>query len=111
MARKTRIPRALLKIIDAKIDDLFERLKHRALGPTATGKRLFITWDPALTLPSIYEQAVSDEGGGVDTDLVERLIGITNDYLDKYRSDAKAQVKKRIHDISHQVAEGQQPRS
>ena len=103
---KPKLSRGAAKIIDTKIEEIFEKLKHRALGPQFGGKSLYITFQRPLSLPGIYEQAATEEGGTVDREMVDRLIEITNDYLDHHKSVAKAQIKKKIGDFLQEVDDG-----
>lgn len=93
-------------IIDKKLDDLFDGLKIRLLGPSAAGRRLFIGFVKELSLPGLFAAACTEEGGKVDTAIIEQLSSITNDFIDKYKQDAKANIKKRIQDILTDVDNG-----
>src|SRR4051812_31666871 len=110
MPKTPRLSRGAAKLIDGKIDELFDSLKGHALGPKY-GKRLYIGYRPPLSIPGIYEQAVTEEGGRFDKDLVDRLIEISNDYLDQHKATAKALVKKRIHDVLQEINDGQREAS
>jgi hypothetical protein len=106
-----RLSRGAAKIIDQKIDNLFDHIKAHALGHHSPGRRLFIEFKRPLSIPGMFEEAVTQEGGKVDLELVERLVGITSDLLDQHKATAKAAVKKRIQDFLQEVQDGQRERS
>lgn len=93
-----RLSKGASKVIDTRLDDLFDMLKVKLLGPTSVGRRLYVGFTHELSIPGIFERAVSEEGGKLDTTLLDHLVEITGDFIDKARADAKAQAKKRIQD-------------
>lgn len=92
--------------IDAEVDDLFDLLLTRLLGGAFTGKKLFIGYAHDFTLPGIFEAAVSEEGGRIDTELVEGIAAVAEDYVNKSRAEAKASTKRRIQGLLHDIDQG-----
>lgn len=101
-----RISKGASKAIDSRLDDLFDMLKIKLLGPQSVSRRLYVGFTHELSLPGLFEKAVSEEGGKLDTTLVDHLIEITADFIDKNRADAKAQVKKRVQDLITDLDQG-----
>lgn len=92
--------------IDAEVDELFDALLTRLLGHSFTGKRLFIGFTHDLTLPGIFEAAVNEEGGRVDGELLSGIAEVAEDLINKYRAQAKADTKRRIQGLYHDVDQG-----
>ena len=101
-----RLNRYQLSKIDHEIDDLFDLLLTRLLGGSFTGKHLVIGYDREFTLPGLFERAVSDEGGRLNTELVDTLVSTASDYVNKYKNQAKAVTKRKIQALLGDVAEG-----
>jgi hypothetical protein len=93
-------------MIDGEVDDLFDLLLTRLLGGSFTGKNLFIGYLRDFTLPGLYEAAVNEEGGRVDTEMVEGIASVAKDFLDKSRSQAKAVTKRKIQSLLHDIDQG-----
>ena len=103
----SRLSRGAAAIVDARVDSIFDRLLARLLGHAFTGKRLFVSLQPGeLTLPSLFENATTQEGGYVDKDLMMGLAEVARDYLDKGRAEAKAITKRRIQQLLQDVDAG-----
>lgn len=92
--------------IDAEVDELFDLLLTRLLGGGFTGKKLFIGYLHDFTLPGIFEAAVNEEGGRVDTEMVQGIAAVAEDYINKSRSEAKAATKRRIQGLLHDIDQG-----
>lgn len=88
---------AAIKSIESAVDALFDKAKARYLGPhVPVDKKLFIGFKPHLSLPGIYQGSAAIEGNIPDADALKVLVGNANNYLDAYRSAAKAQVVKQV---------------
>jgi hypothetical protein len=96
-----RLSKGAAGILDDHLDDWFDSLKIRLLGPVFSpkSKKLWVGFQHELSIPGLFEKAVSEEGGKVDTSLLDHLIEITADFIDKHRGDAKARVKKTVQDL------------
>ncbi len=92
--------------IDAEVDDLFDSLLTRLLGHGFTGKRLFIGFTHDFTLPGIFEAAVNEEGGRVDTELVSGIAAVAEDFINKHRAEAKASTKRRMQALLYDIDQG-----
>jgi predicted RNA binding protein YcfA (HicA-like mRNA interferase family) len=93
--------------IDAEVDDIFDTLLTRLLGGAFTGKKLFIGYTHDFTLPGIFSAAVSEEGGRVDTEIVEGIASVAEDFINKHRAQAKADTKRRLQGLLHDIDQGQ----
>lgn len=101
-----RLNAAQRAAIDGEVDELFDELLTRLLGGAFTGRRLFIGYTHDLTLPGIFEAAVSEEGGRLDTEMVSGIAAVAQDFIDKYRAEAKASTKRRAQQLLHDVDQG-----
>lgn len=101
-----RLNAAQRAAIDGEVDELFDELLTRLLGGAFTGRRLFIGYVHDLTLPGIFEAAVSEEGGRLDTEMVSGIAAVAQDFIDKYRAEAKAATKRRAQQLLHDVDQG-----
>lgn len=85
-----------LNLILSIIDRLFDKTKMRVLGPTITptgDKRINVKFIPHLSLPGIFTASANNSP---NIDLMETSISVTNNYIDKYKNDAKAKVSRAI---------------
>lgn len=100
MAIRIHLPLIAVKMIEKAVDQLFERAKHRVLGPQSVDKRIFaghVKHDPTFTLPSLFMAAAREEYVGIPNEVVLRtLLGNAGNYIDSYRSSTKAQVVKAV---------------
>lgn len=90
---------AAIKLIEKAVDLLFDRARARFLGPQAVPKRLYLTlsdFNSALTLPGIYASSAREERAIPDMKLMDALVRNAGNYLDAYRSSAKARVVKQV---------------
>jgi hypothetical protein len=84
--------KAAQSLVTGKIDELFDRLKVRFLGPSVLDKRIIFQYNPDLTLPAIFMAAAGEEGARADSELLGGLQEIVLKYLDATREQAKARV-------------------
>jgi len=101
-----RLSRGAIKVIEAKIDGMYDRLLNRLLGTCSPHKSLFMSVDPFFSVPGLYAQAVSEEGGAVDRDLVQGLSDVVSHITDKQRSESKAITIRKIQAILEDVKAG-----
>jgi hypothetical protein len=87
-----RLPKSAVKAIEAHVDDLFDRMKVRFLGPKAVPKKLYVGYRRDLSMPGVFESAVAEEGGLPDLEHLEQLLATAGNYLDAARLRAKARV-------------------
>lgn len=102
MANVVRLGKGATRKIKSAIDDLYDKVKVRFLGPNAAGKRIFITFDRNLSLPGIFEAGSTEESVNPDLEVLTSLIRVAQDYLDASRERMKAKV---IHSINGALAE------
>jgi hypothetical protein len=87
------------KLIHDAIDEIFDKLKIRFLGPhtVKTGKKLYVGFRRDVSLPGIFERAASEEGVvRPDLDLLDSLSRVASNYIDGTRERAKAKVSHEI---------------
>jgi hypothetical protein len=87
-----KLPKAFISEVEAKVDALFDGVKTRFLGPQATKKRLVIGFKRDLSMPGIYERAVTEEHGIPDKEHLDQLLVTAGNYIDSLRHKAKANV-------------------
>lgn len=85
-----------IKLIQAAVDQLFDRAKARFLGPNVGPKRLYLGFVPNLSLPGLFNSAAAEERAVPDKDTLHTLMETAGSYLDSYRESAKAQVVQRV---------------
>lgn len=100
-----RLTKAAAQTIDRAVDDAFDALKLRFLGPTGD-KRLVMGFLRERSLPGLFEDAVREEGGVPDLGLLDHLIAVTADYIEQHRSAAKANMKRRVQETLQNVKTG-----
>jgi len=92
-----KLSRGGARQIHSAIDDIFENLKVRALGPQAIkGKRLYVGFRRDTSIPGIFEGAAREEGIRPDLDLLDSLTRVAGNYIDGTASRAKAKVTNAI---------------
>lgn len=84
--------KAATKLVHAAVDKLFNRLKHRFLGPKLVDKRLAIGYRHELSLPGLYENAVRDQGATPSNTTMHAILSVAEGYIEAQRERAKAQV-------------------
>lgn len=87
-----RLSKGGVRAVERAVDDLFDRLKVRSLGPGAVPKRIIVTYNPQLTLRGLFEAAAAEEGYTPDEDVMHSVFKVAGNYLDAAREKAKAQV-------------------
>lgn len=92
-----RLPQSVVKQINARVDNLFDKIKFRFLGNAKTpGKELRVVFDRKLSLPGIYETAVGIEGGKPDKQLLNQMVESAGNYIDSIRMNAKAKLVNQV---------------
>jgi hypothetical protein len=98
---------AAIKLIEQKVDELFDRAASRYLGPQALPKTISAGFRLPHSLPGLYMAAAREEGAVPDKDMVTKLVRNAKNYLDAYRASTKAQVIKSVQTfLSEAVAGG-----
>lgn len=86
-------------LVEKAIDDLFDRLKARFLGPGAEkayGKQLRFRFPAALSLTGLYETAGNLEGVQPREEVLSALLRTAGSYVDAQREHTKARVMQRV---------------
>lgn len=85
--------RSAVKTVQSAVDDLFDRVKLRVLGPWAIDKRIAISAPAEFTLPGLYVASAMEAGSPkVDESLLKQLLAIPEAYLEAQREVTKARV-------------------
>lgn len=88
-----RLSKPAVKKVHAAVDKMFDNLKTRSLGYKAMGgKKLYVAYRRDLSLPGLFEAAMSEEGGKPNTGLLDSLLAVSGNYIDSTKERAKAKV-------------------
>ena len=88
---KPRIGPAGVRIIEQAVEKLFEKIRAHTFGDKhPTGKRLYVSYKPELTLKGIFTAGAAEEGVTPSEDLLKTLLKISASYLDAAEAKAKA---------------------
>lgn len=85
-----------VRAIERAVDEVFDRAKVRTLGPQSISKRLYIGYNPDLTLPGIFGAASREEGVIPNLETLAQILKITGSYIDSTRERTKARVVKEV---------------
>lgn len=82
--------------IERAVDQLFDRIKGRALGPEFFpyygDKKIFVNFKPAYTIPGIYREAAMAEDVLPNQRIIHSLAKVCGGFLDAERSRVKSRV-------------------
>lgn len=106
MAKQVTLSPKAVSDIEAAVDDLFDRIKVRALGPRSIDKKLYIGWNADLSLPGLFMSANAEEGNRPDDDVLNSLMRVAAGYLDGERERTKAQVVKAVDSFLKEAKSG-----
>lgn len=90
MAKTKKLPTAAVKKIHAAVDELFDKIKYRVLGPKMVDKKLYIGFIRQKSLPGLYEAAHIEERGIPDREHLDQLLQTAANYLDSVRLRARS---------------------
>lgn len=102
MAKK--LPKAARDKIHAAVDDLFDKLKVRFIGPQSVSKRLFISFSREKSMPGMFEAAHAEERGIPDREHLDQLLRTAENYIEALRHKTKAQTVVAVQNFMHDVA-------
>ena len=85
-----KLPHAMVKQVEGTVDNLFQRLIDRFLGPFAGPKRLILGYNRDLSLPGIYAASHINERSTPDQETLNGLVRVASNYLEAERAKAKA---------------------
>lgn len=89
---KPLLSRAATRLIEDKVDEIFDRLKARALGPHLVDKKIVIGFQHDLSIPGIFEAAAREEGTKADAEILDSLLQVCSKYIDGSRERSKAKI-------------------
>jgi hypothetical protein len=85
-----------VKVIEDAVDELFDRIKARVLGPDffkyAGDKKVYVGFKGGHTIPGIYRLAATMEDVTPNERVLNGLVKVAEGYLDAERERVKAQV-------------------
>jgi hypothetical protein len=90
------------KVIEAAVEQLFERAKARLLGPDPRkryalgGKRLAFSYVPQLTFGGLYDAVSREHSVKGETDTLAGVLKVAGGYLDAVKERTKARVTKEV---------------
>ncbi len=95
MAKGT-LPKGAVKLINAAVDKVFDRVLARFLERPPTDKRIVIGYKPRVTLPDLFRGASASERVKADQSILEGLMDIAKGFLDAQRERTKAHTVKAV---------------
>lgn len=98
---RPKIPNRVLKIIEGRIEDLFDRVKAKFLG--TRDKTLMISFNRSLSALGLYESGLIEEGGTPDLETITKLVDTSKNYIDGLKLKAINQI---INDLTMHVEAG-----
>jgi hypothetical protein len=84
-----KLPGHVKRKIERAVDNLFDKLKYRVLGPKMVDKKLYIGFMRPKSLPGLYEAAHVEERGIPDKEHLDQLLQTAANYIDAVRLKAK----------------------
>lgn len=105
MTHQVRLNEKSRREIEQAVDELFDRLKFRYLGPQfyRAGKKLGFIFRPSLTLEGLYNLASQEEGVKPSDQILKGLLRVASGYLEATRESTKAQVIQSVAAFLHQA--------
>ena len=89
---------AAVKLIEGAVESLFSKIRAHSLGnEPPTGKQLYISYKPELTLSGLFHSAAQEEGAVPDKGVLKTLLNISGSYIDAAQARAKAKVLHAVH--------------
>lgn len=85
-----KLPQSMVKQVEGTVDNLFQKLIDRFLGPFAGPKRLILGYNRDLSLPGIYASSHINERSTPDQETLNGLVRVASNYLEAERAKAKA---------------------
>lgn len=85
-----------IKKIHGSLDDLFDKLKVKLIGPQSVPKSVRIGVIHEFTLPGLFAAAAAEEGVAPHFDSLVAALGIADSYIEAYRDIAKARVVREV---------------
>jgi hypothetical protein len=90
------LSRGAVKAIHAAVENVFNRLKGRVLGPdffsSRGDKRIYVGYRPEFSLPGIYKLAAAEEASKGDDGVLHGIVRVAESYLDAQQEATKARV-------------------
>lgn len=85
-----------VELIDLLFNDVYERLKTRALGPKFGARMVAFQFKPELSLPGLHTAAAASEGARPDPHLMNSLLQVAERHLNAQKDTVKAQVVRAV---------------
>jgi hypothetical protein len=86
------------------VDDVFDRLKVRMLGPQSVSKKIYVNYTPHYSLPGIFQQAAKEEGAVANLKHLHQILKVAGSYIDAAREKTKARA---VHEVQTFLADAQ----
>lgn len=90
------LSKTAIKAIHGSVDDLFDNLLVRLIGPQLFPKTVKIGFIKDFSLPGLYEAAAQDEDHHGSDQTLANLLEVSQSYVEAYRDIAKARVVKEV---------------
>ncbi len=95
-ARVKGLPPAAVKRIVREVDNVFDRLAVRFLGPRILGKQIYVNWNEHFSIPGLFERAAKEEGVSPNPNTLNEILEVASGYLDAQRERTKARVIREV---------------
>jgi hypothetical protein len=96
------LSRGAARVVTDAVDDLFDRVKGRVLGPdfirSRGDKNIFVGHRRDFSIPGLYRRAAAEEATRPNEATLNSLAKIAESYLDAERERTKARVLKAVQD-------------
>jgi hypothetical protein len=97
MPKQIFLTRAVVKLLHAAVDKLYDRVKVRFLEKhPPVDKRIVIGFKPRVTLPSLFRDAAREEGAKPSEDVLQSLLRVADGFLEAQRHTTKTHVVKAV---------------
>lgn len=93
-----QLSQANINAIHRSVDQTFDRLKFRLLGPQSIGKRIYVNvgYRRPDSLPGLFEAASREEGVAANIRTLHQILKVAGGYVDATRERVKARVVREV---------------
>lgn len=98
------LPKVAIVRIHNAVDDLFEKIRGRLLGPTVLDSNIAVGYRHELSLPGLYHSAAKEEGAPGSDSTLAAILAVADSYLQAQQARTKAAV---VHDVQTFLADAQ----
>jgi hypothetical protein len=96
VARAPTIGPGAIGKIHRAVDEVFDRVKVRVLGPQSVPKRIYVSHAQHYSIPGIFGAASKEEGVVPNLETLQQLLQVAGGYVDSLRERTKARVVREV---------------